>query len=964
MDERRLKFIVSLILLIYIILWPRFLIAAAKCYDGYDVISEGRTPANCAVPQYEGVDPSKDEIITIFEQAGNDLLGDKGPPLPEIGSGCSNKILSKYCPFCPLFEMVSPFVPPYLLRIIGYVESGWKQFYLDKSDNKSKTVVSEAGDCGFGIMQITTRMQCRDPIPSSYDRDRVAYDWIYNIGTGALFLIEKWNSLHYYIGENNPSVLDDWYYAVWAYNSGQKDVKASGVNNPNNPLYLEDRPSADSDGFDPKHYSYPYQEFVWGYANNPPPVKDGNPGWERINLTLPDPNLFKDKIPQWISRPTTQLPNLSPYQPSNWSDKIVIFNSKDTNTDSSPLYTTDTLYVDWAVVNGGPVPTPQGFSVALYIDGVLKKTWSLKACLNSNGYWPIEDYSIGKLSEGNHTLKIVADSTGVIQETDEGDNEYTKTITVINCTFTLTAKPNPSKAGTVTKSLDKPKYCSGEVVTFTATPNPGYSFKSWTGVDSSEGSTATVTMNKKRTVKANFIKASTTLSIVTVTPSSWTFTSPGTKQLTATANCSDNSTEDVTTKATWTSSNPNVATANNSGLVTSGQNGSAVITASYGGKSGTCTVTVDIINETYVIKIGAEADSIHFHSQRKLAVTSDGHLHVVYHSKDRSGILQIYHAESADGGRTWVEEQLTQAPKDQWFPALAVDSKDNLHLVWQDDAIKPGTVPSTYYKKKTTDWQVAEFVASYATTPAIAIDSNDDVHVVYGVYVYPPGYYGGGNGIRWRKRTSSGWQPEESISSEKYWAEVPAVAIDGNNNIHVVWSHAPRAYYYDIHYRVKTFSGWGSEVEINTETTNEIGPIPSIAIDGKNFVHVVWHHESGGYYTIKYRKYTSSWEPTEDLDTTPYQQYEPTIALDSKDHIHAVWSGQHSASPTHFQIRYREYTTSWQPIENLTSSISSDQTNPSLLWAFYPTVNGVKTNQPEDGYSFIWMDGTTIKYWP
>src|SRR5262249_54512646 len=41
-----------------------------------------------------------------------------------------------------------------------------------------------------------------------------------------------------------------------------------------------------------------------------------------------------------------------------------------------------------------------------------------------------ENFSIGSLSAGSHTLRIVADSTGQIPESNEGDNEYTKTIAV------------------------------------------------------------------------------------------------------------------------------------------------------------------------------------------------------------------------------------------------------------------------------------------------------------------------------------------------------------------------------------------------------------------------------------------------------------------------------------------------------------------------------------------------------
>ena len=86
-----------------------------------------------------------------------------------------------------------------------------------------------------------------------------------------------------------------------------------------------------------------------------------------------------------------------------------------------------------------------------------------------------------------------------------------------------------------------------------------------------------------------------------------------------------------------------------------------------------------ITNGGYQVATGAEPHSTRMCSQRKLAVTSDGNVHAIYHREDGSGILQIYHAESSDEGLTWVEEQVTFALRDQNFPALAVDSADDLH---------------------------------------------------------------------------------------------------------------------------------------------------------------------------------------------------------------------------------------------------------------------------------------------
>jgi uncharacterized protein YjdB len=92
-----------------------------------------------------------------------------------------------------------------------------------------------------------------------------------------------------------------------------------------------------------------------------------------------------------------------------------------------------------------------------------------------------------------------------------------------------------------------------------------------------------------------------TISISTATVTSVAVTSASTPdvavgatlQLTATATYSDSSTQDVTSLATWSSSNTNFATVSSVGLVTGVAAGSPIITATFSGKSGTLTVTVN-----------------------------------------------------------------------------------------------------------------------------------------------------------------------------------------------------------------------------------------------------------------------------------------------------------------------------------------------------------------------------------
>ena len=128
------------------------------------------------------------------------------------------------------------------------------------------------------------------------------------------------------------------------------------------------------------------------------------------------------------------LPNLRPHQPRDWSDRIVVSNVKDTHSDSSLLRGTDDLYVDFAVLNDGPASVTESFRVELFVNGRLARTFeserSSSSPLMSNYFTSWSDYWIGRLSAGTHTLKIVVDTEDSVSESNERDNEYSKTITV------------------------------------------------------------------------------------------------------------------------------------------------------------------------------------------------------------------------------------------------------------------------------------------------------------------------------------------------------------------------------------------------------------------------------------------------------------------------------------------------------------------------------------------------------
>jgi len=125
--------------------------------------------------------------------------------------------------------------------------------------------------------------------------------------------------------------------------------------------------------------------------------------------------------------------NLVPYMPSGWDSPVVVSTGTGTHSNSTTMRTTDTLYVDYAITNTGSSAISQSFQNNLYLDGVLKRQGTSSG-LPLGSYVDVEDYSIGSLTAGTHTVRLLADATNAVPESNEGDNDYVKTFTVTSGT--------------------------------------------------------------------------------------------------------------------------------------------------------------------------------------------------------------------------------------------------------------------------------------------------------------------------------------------------------------------------------------------------------------------------------------------------------------------------------------------------------------------------------------------------
>lgn len=353
-------------------------------------------------------------------------------------------------------------------------------------------------------------------------------------------------------------------------------------------------------------------------------------------------------------------------------------------------------------------------------------------------------------------------------------------------------------------------------------------------------------------------------------------------------------------------------------------------------------------------------------SQRKLVRTSDGTLYVTY-QKSVAGNYRIYVKKSVDDGVTWTDEtHISTYPGmnsyEQQYSAIAVDSKDYLHVVWWGRAAgyTGATQIQAWYALYDGSWNTPIRISTYAGmnlyrqyNPKIAVDSEDNLHVVwYGAatgYLSRPIWYAKGVSPYaagdWTVPIIISTYPGQTIRAQGK----PSIAVDSNDYIHVVWVGLATGYTTKVQtwHTVYTDS-WPTPVRISTYAgmdANNQGE-SCIAVDSDDNLHAVWHGLATGYTTINQIWYAKGVSPYGAGDwATPvrvstyndmdlYQQLFPSIAVDSANNISVLWSAKAEGYTTYDVVWHALYTNSWATPVVLQPAGRNQY--PNLRWSRWP----------------------------
>jgi hypothetical protein len=261
-----------------------------------------QTSPTCAVPRNDPhlqvPQPSGPQINWAVQQAVRNSLTASGGLRP---AGYLNLGQAAYSPSADFAVPAlhappggATTIPPQVVNGILAQESNWDQasFHAPRGAPGNPLIADYFGimatggvidfdraDCGYGIGQLTDFMTKASTAVSQDVKVRVAEDYAENVSAAAGVLAGKWNQLFdlgITIGTADPATLENWYFAMWAYNSGIHPSDGAGnsglgwANNPANPVYPADRQAFLSSPSDATHpQDWPYQEKVFGWMEKP-----------------------------------------------------------------------------------------------------------------------------------------------------------------------------------------------------------------------------------------------------------------------------------------------------------------------------------------------------------------------------------------------------------------------------------------------------------------------------------------------------------------------------------------------------------------------------------------------------------------------------------------------------------------------------------------------------------------------
>ncbi|MDY6835844.1 MAG: Ig-like domain-containing protein [Chloroflexota bacterium] len=252
-------------------------------------------------------------------------------------------------------------------------------------------------------------------------------------------------------------------------------------------------------------------------------------------------------------------------------------------------------------------------------------------------------------------------------------------------------------------------------------------------------------------------------------------------------------------------------------------------------------------------------------------------------------------------------------------PSIAIDDYGTLHVVWRSNTNDILYCNSTTNGSWLEPISISNTIPGTARHPAIAISAEGSIHVVWVT-----------DGYIWHAYNldEQTWQVAEA-STVGTTSMHPDINIDHNGMIHLVWQEGDEfdGPAYDIYYKSKRISEtWSGTITSNlSNTPNDRSTEPSLFVEDSGQVHVVWQQEHDGISDIYYRSKPlfETWNEIEDVSSGISGDHcDPSLVLGDDGTAHVAWA-DNSNSIIYYRLKYsdHQWTNDNKAIEVSSSSV-------------------------------------------
>jgi hypothetical protein len=271
-------------------------------------------------------------------------------------------------------------------------------------------------------------------------------------------------------------------------------------------------------------------------------------------------------------------------------------------------------------------------------------------------------------------------------------------------------------------------------------------------------------------------------------------------------------------------------------------------------------------------------------NQHKLFVHRDT-IYLTY-TRPVVGVPQVHVGASRDGQRWRTLGQVSRGSGPSTLSTLVVDGADHAHVTWtQFD----GPIGRVYYSRSDGRWSEPVALSpptAYAGYPSMDIDSRGRLHLVwYGIREASAGQSVAHGAIYevFYARHDRRWTQPVRISLGTPDAINPALAVDAQDHVHAVWFQSDGRTYQVVYTTRPAGSGtWTPPVTLTGG--EDPSTKPALAVDRDGRVHVVWERKGGVDYVAGT---TGQWSTPVHLSDDGVH---PVIGLWSRG-IFVLWHG-------------------------------------------------------------------------